>query len=252
MVDSVNCRKRRSRCEYWDRKFAARCGEAIGKAARRRVSAWDRGDPGGVVMETSGSVMSAPVILTVCTGNVCRSPYLQRLLQTGLDDSWGVGAVRVTSAGTRALVGRPLDRNASKLLGTVDGDRWAHSARQVTREAVAEASLVITANRDQRGVVAQLHPRALKTTHSLRDLAQLADHLTLPSVPDPYLPDPTQWFSTVIPLLAADRGKRPPLPADQADIHDPYGRAPEAFRRMAEQIRPCVPAVLRVLGRPAS
>ncbi len=52
---------------------------------------------------------SGPVrLLTVCTGNVCRSPYAAALLGAGLD--WArPGAFRVASAGTPALVGRPVD-----------------------------------------------------------------------------------------------------------------------------------------------
>ncbi|WP_446740540.1 arsenate reductase/protein-tyrosine-phosphatase family protein [Ornithinimicrobium sp. CNJ-824] len=53
-------------------------------------------------------------ILVVCTGNVCRSPLVERLLQQGLDERWGPGAFEVRSAGTGALVdirwtsGRPV------------------------------------------------------------------------------------------------------------------------------------------------
>ena len=44
--------------------------------------------------------MTTPArILTVCTGNVCRSPYLERALQTELDRSWGPGEVEVSHDG---------------------------------------------------------------------------------------------------------------------------------------------------------
>ena len=41
-------------------------------------------------------------ILTVCTGNVCRSPAVERLLASKLGPT-----VSVASAGTHALVGHP-------------------------------------------------------------------------------------------------------------------------------------------------
>ena len=44
-------------------------------------------------------------ILVVCTGNVCRSPYIERRLRHELA---GTG-IEVTSAGTRALVGHDMD-----------------------------------------------------------------------------------------------------------------------------------------------
>ncbi|GMA87571.1 hypothetical protein GCM10025868_28210 [Angustibacter aerolatus] len=49
--------------------------------------------------------MSAPArVLVVCTGNVCRSPLVERLLRQRL----GTDAVDVSSAGTQALVGEPM------------------------------------------------------------------------------------------------------------------------------------------------
>mgnify|MGYP002738687724 CR=1 FL=1 len=49
------------------------------------------------------STISPYRILTVCTGNVCRSPAAERLLEHTLNPS-----VTVRSAGTRALVGEPI------------------------------------------------------------------------------------------------------------------------------------------------
>lgn len=60
-------------------------------------------------MTTGGSV------LVVCTGNVCRSPFLQLALQRELDAHRPDGAVgiTVTSAGTGALAGQPMDERAA-------------------------------------------------------------------------------------------------------------------------------------------
>jgi len=46
-------------------------------------------------------------VLTVCTGNICRSPFLERALQAELDRSWGRGEIEVASGGTGALAGSP-------------------------------------------------------------------------------------------------------------------------------------------------
>ncbi len=62
-----------------------------------------------------------PAILLVCTGNVCRSPYLERRLQAELDRSWGVAAVRVHSAGTDARPGVSMDAEAARRLGDAGG-----------------------------------------------------------------------------------------------------------------------------------
>ncbi|WP_170144128.1 hypothetical protein [Calidifontibacter indicus] len=52
--------------------------------------------------------MSDARILVVCTGNICRSPYIERVLATQLA---GRGYT-VESAGTRALVDYPMEPQA--------------------------------------------------------------------------------------------------------------------------------------------
>ena len=50
-------------------------------------------------------------ILAVCTGNVCRSPAVERLLASKLGPT-----VSVRSAGTHALVGHPISEPMAALL----------------------------------------------------------------------------------------------------------------------------------------
>ena len=67
-------------------------------------------------------MVSAGSVLVVCTGNVCRSPYIERRLRHELA---GTG-IEVTSAGTRALVGRDMDAGSRDILqrSGVDADGW--------------------------------------------------------------------------------------------------------------------------------
>ncbi|HSP60467.1 MAG TPA: low molecular weight phosphatase family protein, partial [Ornithinimicrobium sp.] len=60
--------------------------------------------------------MATGRILVVCTGNVCRSPLVERLLQDGLDERWGTGRFVVRSAGTGALVDHPMDERSAEVL----------------------------------------------------------------------------------------------------------------------------------------
>ncbi|MEO8284563.1 MAG: hypothetical protein ABI568_14370, partial [Pseudarthrobacter sp.] len=65
--------------------------------------------------ETRGDATSLPIrILTVCTGNICRSPVAERLLQAGLEQV-KPGAFRVRSAGTRAMVGDPVQPLSARI-----------------------------------------------------------------------------------------------------------------------------------------
>jgi len=46
-------------------------------------------------------------VLVICTGNICRSPMGEALLQRALDERLGEGTILVTSAGIGADDGRP-------------------------------------------------------------------------------------------------------------------------------------------------
>lgn len=188
--------------------------------------------------------LDRPSILVVCTGNVCRSPYIERRLQHELDTTWGAGAVRVHSAGTGALAGHPMDQSSSTLLERLGVRIADFVARDITRDLIAESSLVLTATRAHRTAVTRMHPRALRTTHALRDLAHLAPGVELPS-PDV---SPQEWFDTLVPRLAARRGVDAPLAEDQADIVDPFRQGPEVFERMAAEVEAGLPAIMRVLA----
>lgn len=196
-----------------------------------------------------GSQTELPTVLVVCTGNVCRSPYLERRLQSELDSSWGRGEITVRSAGTGALVGHPMDPGSLSRLATSGIDGRDFIARAVTKDLVAGACLIITAERRHRQSVTRLHPRSLKTTHALKDLAQLAREINLPATTPT---DPAEWLPRVARLLAARRGVTPPLPPEQADVIDPYRRDDAAFDQMGRQIEDALPHLLRVLGRPGA
>jgi protein-tyrosine phosphatase len=78
----------------------------------------------------------------VCTGNVCRSPIAEALLRHALE-ARGRADISVRSAGTAAADGTPASEG-SYLIGLEAGvDLSPHRARLLTREAVAEADLIL-------------------------------------------------------------------------------------------------------------
>lgn len=120
-------------------------------------------------------------ILIVCTGNICRSPAAEvmlqdRLIRDGLSD-W-----KVESAGTWALVDRPATDHMVTLMAEQGLDLSQHRARNVNRQIVERADLVLT--------MAQGHAEALRLefpdqAHKVYLLSEMRDG-RLYDVPDPY------------------------------------------------------------------
>ncbi|MEI2828096.1 MAG: hypothetical protein V9F04_18075 [Dermatophilaceae bacterium] len=114
--------------------------------------------------------MSKPArVLVVCTGNICRSPAGERLLRHLLPRDRGI---EVTSAGTYAVVGHPIEPSMARLL-TADGvDVSGFAARRLTETLVAATDLVLTMETGHRTAVVHappagprpdLHPPRIRT-----------------------------------------------------------------------------------------
>ena len=187
-------------------------------------------------------------ILVVCTGNICRSPFIERLLQHQLDERWP-GSDRefiVRSAGTAALVGSTMDPQAAAQLESYGGDPSGFRARDLSPALIAESDLVLTATRAHRGKVAAMYPKVLRQVFTFRDFADLVagvDGLSARVTQT----DPRAWVRQVTEEAAASRGLNPPLEPAQADIVDPFRREDEVFTTMAQQIVGSMPAVVRAL-----
>jgi protein-tyrosine phosphatase len=187
-------------------------------------------------------------ILVVCTGNICRSPFIERLLQHELDHH-GSGSDReiiVRSAGTGALVGSAMDPQAAAQLVAYGGDTSGFSARQLTPALIAESDLVLTATRGHRGKVALMSPKALRRVFTFCDFADLVSGIGGLAAATPRT-DPRARVRYVTEHAAASRGLRPPLAPGSADIVDPYRLQDEVFATMAHQVVESMPAVVRAL-----
>jgi len=105
-------------------------------------------------------------ILVVCTGNICRSPAGEILLQGYLGD-----LARVTSAGTHAMVGQAPTAPMLDLLAADGFDGSGHRASQLTAARIEEADLIIAMTAAHRRWVLQETPSALAKTFLLTELA---------------------------------------------------------------------------------
>jgi len=117
-------------------------------------------------------------IITICTGNICRSPAAEYLLRQRLEAvaSWQ-GSVH--SAGIGALVNHPADENTQAMMLAKDIDLSVHRAKQLTLEHLRQADLVLVMEKHHRQAVLDLDPTARGKTF-------LLGHWINTEIPDPY------------------------------------------------------------------
>lgn len=151
-----------------------------------------------------GLVSDLVHVVTICSGNICRSPMAEKLLRAALADAGLAGRVAVSSAGVGSWhVGEPMDSRAAATLARhgLDTD---HTARQID-SGTADADLVLAA-----------------TTDHLRDLRRAG-------VP----PERTRLL----------RSFDPDSP-DQAEIPDPYYGGPDGFEDVLAMIEAATPGIV--------
>ncbi|WP_375406729.1 hypothetical protein [uncultured Amnibacterium sp.] len=183
-----------------------------------------------------------PSVLVVCTANVCRSPLAARTLARALEGS-ALGAVEVTSAGTRALEGQAMCAVSAEELDP--GDAAEHRARQLTGDLVREADLVLTMEREQRSDAVRSAPGSQAKVFTLREAAALLSVLAERDVPAPTdlaaLAKALHSVRGLAPLVPTEPVKkhwwsRPEEPEDPMTIVDGHGRSLEEHTAAAAQV----------------
>ena len=173
-------------------------------------------------------------VLTVCTGNIARSPLTQQLLLSKLHGA--ASQFSVTSAGTSAVVGSPMTRQAAALSIRLGGGSTDHVARAVTAEIVDSVDLVLTATRAHRSEIVALLPRASRYTFTVRQFARLLDSLDA-SILAPVQESIPERGRRLVVEAAAQRGFLPPLAqASDDDVEDPFRLSDEVYDRVGSQI----------------
>ena len=193
-------------------------------------------------------------ILTVCTGNICRSPLAEQLLRTGLID-WQ--EVTVSSAGTGALVGEPMTDQAQALSRRYGGDKPEnHVARALALEQLREAGLVLALSLEHRRAIVEMLPRGARHTFTLREFARLLVGITDEDLEDVAALDGSDRagrLAALVEVAASRRGLvEPPDSPEDDNVVDPYRQTDEVYQLSADQIVPAVNTVLLQFARAAA
>ncbi len=181
-------------------------------------------------------------ILVVCTGNVCRSPQAERLLAAEFARRGLADAVEVSSAGTAALVGEPMDAEAAAQTIGYGGNPSGHVARRLDAAMVEDADLVLTMELAHRAAAVRLVPRASRYAFTLPEFARLLADLRDSGQAEPGDASlaPASRLRSLVPEVAARRGLALPVEAESDEVPDPFGRPTEAHARTASQVMTAV------------
>jgi protein-tyrosine phosphatase len=191
-------------------------------------------------------------ILTVCTGNICRSPLAEQLLRARLASL----DVKVKSAGVSALVGVGMPDPALALatrLGVTDAS--SHVAQQVTADLVRGADLVLAMSREHRRALVELTPAATRKTFTIRELANIAAGISDDELRSEVVgtTEAADALRAAIGLASALRGVVEPLPSpDDLDVIDPYRQSAAIYEQSASQLAPAADAVATFLTKAAA
>lgn len=189
-------------------------------------------------------------ILTVCTGNICRSPLAAALLHTRLAPL----EVTVGSSGTRGLREAPMTEETVALamaLGVSSTDIARHRSRFLIESHLTSPDIIFAMTREHRRDVVELAPSRMRSTFTIREFARLADSLTehqLRAAADAGGSEASARVRAVSAAVASQRGLVLP-PADPADddVIDPYGRSWQTYQLSASQLEPAVDSTVRAL-----
>lgn len=176
-------------------------------------------------------------IEVVCTGNICRSPYLEAALR----DALAVVAPRdfeVTSSGTHALAGQSPEPGTLAMLRRRGLDPDGLRARQLTRAILQDADLVIVMEPSHRRFVAEEDASAASRTFLAPEFARILDEL---GRSQPW----TERLATISAAAVLERwqavvhaahlARGRPQPALDI-VADPYWGPLSAFERMARHL----------------
>jgi protein-tyrosine phosphatase len=186
--------------------------------------------------------MSAPKatfkVIFVCTGNICRSPMAEQILeQRAAKEKL---PIEVLSAGVMAMTGDPMTPQSADAMTKRGFTPTKHVSQDLTPKLLEEADLVLTATLDHRSAIARMLPKASKYSFTIDEFARLTSFLKADSeFQEEFKKKPKetrdQYLKRAMHEAVLLRGMVP-TNLDPKDIVDPYGESIEVYNQVAEHI----------------
>lgn len=123
-------------------------------------------------------------VLFVCTGNTCRSSMAEGLFRHMINEKGLGNEISVESAGVFAATGESASNQAIEAMEGHSIDISNHKARQLTKEMIDNADLILTMTNSHKRAIISVNDKALNKVFTLTEYAYGSERNT--DIMDPF------------------------------------------------------------------
>lgn len=128
-----------------------------------------------IITNTESKLSSTQLILFVCTGNICRSPYMEFYFRQLLS-SLNLPNIEVVSAGTGHMPEHHVAEKMAKILQAQGIETDGFRSQPLTKSLVKHSNLIVTAEVAHRAAVLAFYPGAHAKVFTLLQVNRLLEH----------------------------------------------------------------------------